>query len=61
MLKQSIITALMILPISMSAQYRSQVWSPDNGDGTYKNPVINADYSDPDVCSRRGPGPPHRA
>ena len=50
MLKQSIITALMILPISMSAQYRSQVWSPDNGDGTYKNPVINADYSDPDVC-----------
>ena len=32
------------------AQYRSQVWSPDNGDGTYTNPVINADYSDPDVC-----------
>ena len=25
------------------------VWNPDNGDGTYKNPVINADYSDPDV------------
>ena len=23
---------------------------PDNGDGTYTNPVINADYSDPDVC-----------
>jgi len=33
-----------------AAQYRSQVWSPDNGDGTYTNPVINADYSDPDVC-----------
>src|SRR5574344_511260 len=32
------------------AQYHSQVWSPDNGDGTYTNPVINADYSDPDVC-----------
>ena len=31
-------------------QYKSQVWSPDNGDGTYTNPVINADYSDPDVC-----------
>ena len=28
----------------------SQVWNPDLGDGTYKNPVINADYSDPDVC-----------
>ena len=32
------------------AQYRSEVWSPDNGDGTFTNPVINADYSDPDVC-----------
>jgi beta-xylosidase len=31
-------------------EYRSQVWSPDNGDRTYTNPVINADYSDPDVC-----------
>lgn len=24
-------------------------WIPDNGDGTYSNPVIHADYSDPDV------------
>lgn len=24
-------------------------WHPDNGDGTYSNPVIHADYSDPDV------------
>lgn len=24
-------------------------WVPDNGDGTYKNPVLFADYSDPDV------------
>ena len=32
------------------AQYQSKVWCPDNGDGTYTNPVINADYSDPDVC-----------
>jgi beta-xylosidase len=24
-------------------------WVPDNGDGTYKNPVVNADYSDPDA------------
>ena len=36
--------------IAAQSQYRSQVWCPDNGDGTYKNPVINADYSDPDVC-----------
>lgn len=27
----------------------SQVWSPDQGDGTYCNPIIHADYSDPDV------------
>ena len=32
------------------AQNISEVWCPDNGDGTYTNPVINADYSDPDVC-----------
>src|SRR5262245_5937915 len=24
-------------------------WIPDQGDGTYRNPVIFADYSDPDV------------
>ena len=24
-------------------------WSPDLGDGTYKNPILHADYSDPDV------------
>ena len=36
--------------LTASAQYKSEVWSPDNGDGTYNNPVINADYSDPDVC-----------
>jgi len=39
-----------LVPASLSAQYRSKVWCPDNGDGTYTNPVINADYSDPDVC-----------
>ena len=38
------------LPLMTTAQYRSEVWCPDNGDGTYTNPVINADYSDPDVC-----------
>lgn len=28
---------------------KSYPWKPDNGDGTYSNPVIHADYSDPDV------------
>jgi beta-xylosidase len=27
----------------------SRVWVADQGDGTYKNPVLYADYSDPDV------------
>lgn len=30
----------------------TDVWVPDNNDGTYKNPVIYADYSDPDVIRR---------
>ena len=50
MLKQILISLLFLVPLSITAQYRSEVWSPDNGDGTYTNPVINADYSDPDVC-----------
>lgn len=29
--------------------YVSQVWVADKGDGTFKNPVLNADYSDPDA------------
>ncbi len=29
--------------------YISKVWVADNGDGTYKNPVLHADYSDPDA------------
>lgn len=32
-------------------QYISKVWVADNGNGTYKNPILNADYSDPDVCA----------
>jgi len=29
--------------------YVSKVWVADQGNGTYKNPVLNADYSDPDA------------
>lgn len=28
---------------------KNNVWVPDLGDGTFKNPIIYADYSDPDV------------
>ena len=29
--------------------YVSEVWVADQGDGTYKNPILHSDYSDPDV------------
>ncbi len=50
MKKRTLIVLMAVASLTASAQYKSQVWSPDNGDGTYTNPVINADYSDPDVC-----------
>ncbi|MES2647454.1 MAG: glycoside hydrolase 43 family protein [Bacteroidota bacterium] len=30
-------------------QVTSKTWVADNGDGTYRNPVLHADYSDPDA------------
>lgn len=51
-MRNTIIAMLALLsPLAATAQYVSKVWSPDNGDGTYTNPVLNADYSDPDVCA----------
>ena len=38
-----------LLKSKSSSQYISKVWVADNGDGTYKNPIIFADYSDPDA------------
>lgn len=49
-MKKQILLVLAFAPLFVSAQYRSEVWCPDNGNGTYTNPVINADYSDPDAC-----------
>lgn len=49
-MRKTLLSCLMMLPLLSGAQYRSDVWCPDNGDGTYTNPVIDADYSDPDVC-----------
>lgn len=39
------------LAVGAQVPYVSQVWNPDLGNGMYKNPVINADYSDPDVIA----------
>lgn len=49
-MKLHLLLLMAALPMASAAQYRSEVWCPDNGDGTYTNPIINADYSDPDVC-----------
>ena len=34
---------------SAGAETPKAVWLPDQGDGTYRNPVLAGDYSDPDV------------
>ncbi len=51
--KLLVLLVIQIAFISSNAQapqnYVSKVWVADNGDGTYKNPVLNADYSDPDA------------
>ena len=40
-----------IFPVKgQDKNYISEVWVADQGNGTYRNPVIYADYSDPDVC-----------
>ncbi|HMS38681.1 MAG TPA: glycoside hydrolase 43 family protein [Pyrinomonadaceae bacterium] len=46
-----IIAVIFVAAIIVSAQqnFVSKVWVSDNGDGTYKNPVLHADYSDPDA------------
>jgi beta-xylosidase len=50
-------SSILFLSLSINAfaqqkpdnRYVSKVWVADQGNGTYKNPVINADYSDPDA------------
>ncbi|MFT3742965.1 MAG: glycoside hydrolase 43 family protein [Pyrinomonadaceae bacterium] len=48
-LSKSILISLVFVFFSMADAQVSKVWVADNGDGTYKNPVLNADYSDPDA------------
>jgi beta-xylosidase len=48
-IRKVIATILLFICLDSHAQDRSAVWVADNGNGTFKNPVINADYSDPDA------------
>ena len=36
--------------LNVKAQNPSKTWNPNLKNGMYRNPVIDADYSDPDVC-----------
>lgn len=36
---------------SPAQQIISEVWTADQGNGVYVNPVLHADYSDPDICA----------
>lgn len=40
---------LIILSMIFISSLKAQLWSPDLGNGKYKNPIVFADYSDPDV------------
>jgi beta-xylosidase len=46
---KKILTIVSFIIFCTSHAQISKVWVADNGDGTYKNPVIHADYSDPDA------------
>ncbi len=50
-MRSFLLSCIICSALTVQAQYKSQVWCPDNGDGTYTNPVLYADYSDPDVCA----------
>ncbi|MFN0254256.1 glycoside hydrolase family 43 protein [Pedobacter ureilyticus] len=47
----TLLAALSLTAVETQAQkeYVSKVWVADLGNGTYKNPVLDADYSDPDA------------
>jgi beta-xylosidase len=50
MRKRFLLAAFFPLMLCAQTPYVSSVWVADQGNGTYKNPVLYADYSDPDVC-----------
>ena len=39
----------MALSVSLLSANAQQVWTPDNGDGTFTNPLMWGDWPDPDI------------
>lgn len=50
-MKKLILLSLLVFTLQLQAQTISvsKVWVADKGDGTYKNPILYSDYSDPDA------------
>ena len=52
MKKLTVLFAVSVLALALNAEpYVSQVWKADLGNGKFQNPILYADYSDPDVCA----------
>lgn len=45
----SLLLAALCYAATAQQPFVSKVWVADNGDGSYKNPILHADYSDPDA------------
>src|SRR6056300_2093275 len=51
MMNKVLSVAFFFLTSYSFAQEKSAVWNADIGNGSYQNPIIHADYSDPDVIA----------
>lgn len=49
-LRNIIFLTALTLTAAAPAQEPSKTWNPNVAGGKYRNPIIDADYSDPDVC-----------
>ena len=49
MSSRNLILPALVLLLASAATAGAPPWSAGRGDGTYRNPVLFADYSDPDV------------
>ena len=51
--RKTLLGICLLLASPLAAQeknYVSEAWVADQGNGKYKNPILYADYSDPDAC-----------